>query len=194
MSPPFFCNTGSTTWLMLSQWAAAEMMTVPGDNTSPSLYFCFMERESFPVGTLMPKSMANCDKDSTAAYKRASSPSFLQGHIQFADSETDVRPFCKGAQTILVKDSATLFLLPATGSINAEMGECPILVAIPSFPLKSRAITPQLFNGNCNGPAHCCFATRPPTQRSTLLVNQSLQATASNCNTCSKYSWKCSKE
>jgi hypothetical protein len=30
------------------------------------------------------------------------------------------------------------------------------------------------------------LATFPPTQRSTLFVNQSLQATASSCKTCSK--------
>jgi len=39
---------------------------------------------------------------------------------------------------------------------------------------------------NCISPAHCCLATLPPTQRSTLFVNQSLQATASSCNNCSK--------
>ena len=139
-----------------------------------------MESESFPVGTLIPKSIAKSETACTAVYKRASSPSFLHGHIQLADRETDASPSLSGAHTRLVKDSAILFLLPAAGSIKAEIGECPILVAIPSFPLKSKAITPQLFNGNCNGPTHCCFATRPPTQRSTLLVSQSLLATASN--------------
>ena len=122
----------------------------------------------------------------TASYKRASSPSFLQGHIQFAERETDCNPSFIGAQIIFVKASAILFLLPAAGSISPEIGECPILVAIPSFPLKSSAITPTLFNGNCRGPTHCCLATLPPTQRSTLLVSQSLQATASSCNTCSR--------
>jgi hypothetical protein len=37
--------------------------------------------------------------------------------------------------------------------------------------LKSKAITPTLFKGNCNGPAHCCLATFHPTT-STLFVNQ----------------------
>src|SRR5690606_8972132 len=116
--------------------------------TSPSLYFCFMERESFPVGILMPRSMAKSEAAFTASYKRASSPSFLQGHIQLADRETDFNPSFIGAQTIFVKASAILFLLPAEGSITPGMGEWPLEVAIPSFPLQSIAITPQLVNGN----------------------------------------------
>ena len=186
MGLSFFWKTGSTTFVISLQFPAAEMMTVPGAITSSFGYFCFIERESFPVGILIPNSMANSEQPLTASYKRASSPSFLQGHIQFAESETLFNPSFKGAQTRLVKASPIEFRLPATGSIKALTGECPIEVAMPSFPLKSRAITPQLFKGNCNGPAHCCLATRPPTQRSTLLVNQSLQATASSCNTCSK--------
>jgi len=162
------------------------MITVPGEITSPSGYFCFIESESFPVGTLIPKSIENFEIASTASYKRASSPSFLQGHIQFAESEILFNPSFKGAQIIFVNASVIEFLLPASGLINPEIGEWPILVAIPSLPLKSSAITPTLFNGICNGPTHCCFATFPPTQRSTLLVSQSLQATASSCRTLSK--------
>ena len=68
-------------------------------------------------------------------YKRASSPSFLQGHIQLADKEIESKLSFKGAQIILVKDSVIAFLLPAAGSINPEIGEWPIAVATPSFPL-----------------------------------------------------------
>ena len=66
----------------------ADIITVPGDSTSPSGYFCFIERESFPVGIFIPKSIANLEHSSTASYRRASSPGFLQGHIQFADKDT----------------------------------------------------------------------------------------------------------
>ena len=111
------------------------MITVPGDITSSSLYFCFMERESFPVGTLIPKEIAKSDIPSTALYKRASSPSLLQGHIQFAESEILFIPSSKGAQIILDNASAIEFLDPATGSIKAEIGACPMEVATPSFPL-----------------------------------------------------------
>src|SRR5690554_7909691 len=133
--------------------------------------------------------MEKSDTSFTAAYKRASSPSLLAGHIQLAESETLFKPSFKGAQTMLVNDSVMAFLEPMAGSIKAVNGECPNEVATPSFPLKSKAITPQLFKGNCNCPAVCCFATRPVTHRSTLLVSQSLQATASNCSTCVTYSF-----
>ena len=71
---------------------------------------------------LIPKSIANSDTACTASYKRASSPSFLQGHIQFADKETDCKLSCIGAQIILDNDSAIAFLLPAVGLINPEIG------------------------------------------------------------------------
>src|SRR5690606_10130929 len=111
------------------------MITVPGDSTSPSLYFCFMERESFPVGTLMPRLMAKSDTPCTASYRRASSPSLLQGHIQLADRETERKPSSIGAQTMLLRASAMEFFEPATGSTKAEIGEWPIEVATPCFPL-----------------------------------------------------------
>ena len=74
-----------------------------------------MDKESFPVGTLIPKSIENSEMAFTALYKRASSPSFLQGHIQFADKETLVRLSFSGAQIILVNASVIEFLLPASG-------------------------------------------------------------------------------
>ena len=111
------------------------MITVPGAMTSSFGYFCFIESESFPVGILIPNSIAKSEHPSTAAYKRASSPSFLQARIQLAESETPCNPFLIGAQIIFDNDSAIAFLLPATGSISAAIGACPIEVAIPSFPL-----------------------------------------------------------
>src|SRR5690606_22023978 len=126
---------GSTTFLISLQCPPAEIITVPGAIISSVGYFCFIDRESLPVGMLIPRAIANSEQPSTAWYKRASSPSFLQAHIQFADKETDFRPSSSGAQTMLVSASAIEFLLPATGSISAEIGECPIAVAIPCFPL-----------------------------------------------------------
>ncbi|MNX71205.1 hypothetical protein D3C86_1025110 [compost metagenome] len=83
---------------------------------------------------MIPNSIANSEQPSTAAYKRASSPSFLQAHIQFADNEIPFKPSLIGAQTMFDNDSAIAFLLPATGSIKAAIGAWPIEVAIPSFP------------------------------------------------------------
>ena len=53
--------------LISLQLAAAEIITVPGAITSPSGYFCFMDKESFPVGTLMPRSIANSEMAFTAS-------------------------------------------------------------------------------------------------------------------------------
>ena len=55
--------------------------------------------------------------------------------------------------------------------------------AMPSVPVKSKAVNDKLLSGNCKGPTHCCCATFPVTLRSTLFVNQSLQATASREST-----------
>ena len=46
---------------------AAEIMTVPGASKSPSGYFCFMERESFPVGILIPNAIAKSEHSCTAS-------------------------------------------------------------------------------------------------------------------------------
>ena len=83
---------------------------------------------------LIPNSIAKLEQLSTAAYNRASSPSFLQAHIQFAEREIPFKPSFIGAQTILDNASAMAVRLPATGSINAATGEWPMEVAIPSFP------------------------------------------------------------
>ena len=44
-------------------------------------------------------------------------------------------PSVIGAKMMLVNDSATESCEPATGSIKAETGACPIEVAIPFSPL-----------------------------------------------------------
>ena len=93
-----------------------------------------MERLSFPVGILIPRSHANWLQASTALYRRASSPSFLHGHIQLALKETLFRPSVSGAHMIFVKASATESIDPAAGSIIAACGACPIDVAIPALP------------------------------------------------------------
>ena len=134
--------------MIFEQFAPAEIITVPGAITSSFGYFCFIDSESLPVGILIPKSIAKSEHAFTASYKRASSPSFLHAHIQFADNETEYRPSFSGAQTIFDRASAIAVREAAAGSIKAAIGECPIDVAKPSFPLKSNAITPTLFRGN----------------------------------------------
>ncbi len=52
---------------MSLQCPAAEMITVPGEMTSLSLYFCFIDKESLPVGTFIPRLIANSETASTAS-------------------------------------------------------------------------------------------------------------------------------
>src|SRR5690554_417115 len=108
---------------MSLQFPAAEIITVPGAITSSFGYFCFIESESFPVGMLIPSSIAKSEQPFTASYNLASSPLLLQAHIQLAESETLFRPSLSGAKTIFDNDSAIALRLPATGSISAVSGE-----------------------------------------------------------------------
>ena len=96
-----------------------------------SEYFCFIDIESFPVGTFIPKSIQKSEHALTASYSLEFSPSLFAGHIQFAESETDFNPSFRGHQIKFVKASPIEFLLPDLGSIKLVNGECPIDVATP---------------------------------------------------------------
>src|SRR6478752_1087772 len=109
-----FCKSGVTILRTLVTSPEAEIITVPGEYTTPpSLYFCVIDRESFPVGMLMPKAIEKSLTASTASYKRASSPGFLQGHIQFAEQEMPFSPLSIGAKTMFANDSAIAKREPA---------------------------------------------------------------------------------
>ncbi|MPM79874.1 hypothetical protein SDC9_126916 [bioreactor metagenome] len=129
-----FTITGLTVFFTSVTSPAAEMMTVPGEKTFSSPYFWVIDKESLPVGMLIPKEQAKSLQASTALYKRASSPGFLQGHIQLALSETESKPSFNGAQTILVRASAIASTEPASGLAKAASGACPIEVEIPALP------------------------------------------------------------
>ena len=127
--------------------ATAEIITVPGDKTFfPSEYFCVIDNESLPVGILIPRLIANSLISFTALYNLVFSPILLAGHIQLALNETFVIPFLIGAQIILLNDFNKENFAPFFSSINETIGENPIDEAIPLFDVKSKAITPKLFN------------------------------------------------
>jgi hypothetical protein len=117
-----FLSTGDTVLRMSLTSPAAEIITVPGANTLSSPYFWVMDRESLPVGMLMPSAHANSLHASTARYSAASSPWFLQGHIQFALRDIDSRPFLRGAPTIFVRASAIAITEPFAESASAICG------------------------------------------------------------------------
>ncbi len=129
-----FLRTGSTISLTLVTSPAEDMMTVPGESTTPSLYFWLIERLSLPVGMFMPRASEKSLAALTASYRRASSPALRQGHIQLADSETLFSPSARGAQTMFVRASAMESTEPAAGSIRPAAGACPRAVAIPLSP------------------------------------------------------------
>ncbi|MNE26543.1 hypothetical protein D3C81_1093400 [compost metagenome] len=67
MDPAFLFNTGSTTLVISVQFPAAEIINVPGAITfSPFGYFCFIDKESFPVGILIPSAIAKSEQALTA--------------------------------------------------------------------------------------------------------------------------------
>ena len=98
------------------------MITVPGDTTFLSPYFCVIDKLSLPVGILIPNAQAKSLHAFTALYNAASSPSFLHGHIQFALNDTLFKPFFKFAPTIFVNASAIDNTEPALGSARAACG------------------------------------------------------------------------
>lgn len=67
---------GETTFFTSLTSPPALTMTVPGEMIfSPPGYCWLMDKESFPVGTLISKAQQKSDKACTPWYKRASSPS-----------------------------------------------------------------------------------------------------------------------
>ena len=83
----------------------------------------------------MPRAIAKSLAAFTASYSLESSPSFLHGHIQLAESETLLNLSVSGAHMILVRASAIDRMEPLEGSISPAAGACPIDVAIPFLPL-----------------------------------------------------------
>ena len=94
--PASFWRTGSTTFRMSLQCAAAETMTVPGAMTSSLGYFCFMERESLPVGMLMPKSMAK-SLIPLQLHTNGHLPGIVAGPHPIGRQETLLKPFFQGS-------------------------------------------------------------------------------------------------
>jgi hypothetical protein len=85
----------------------------------------FHRKRIFSCWNIHSNSIAKLEQLSTAAYKRASSPSFLQAHIQLADNDIPSKPSLIGAQTMFDSASAIAVLLPATGSIMLQLENVP---------------------------------------------------------------------
>mmetsp|Transcript_22338 Transcript_22338/g.34127 ORF Transcript_22338/g.34127 Transcript_22338/m.34127 type:complete len:200 (-) Transcript_22338:255-854(-) len=79
--------------------------------------------------------------------------------------------------------SATTMRAMAPASINPLMGCSPHATAVPVVSKCVWAVTATLERGSWRGPTHCCCATNPVTERSTLWTRNRLDPTESNRKT-----------
>mmetsp|Transcript_44187 Transcript_44187/g.69131 ORF Transcript_44187/g.69131 Transcript_44187/m.69131 type:complete len:336 (-) Transcript_44187:28-1035(-) len=141
-----------------------------------------MLSESFPPSTPTPSSMSAALMAWQASYSLGPSPGSLAAHIQLAEHLTSPRAVTL-AHMRLVTISATVQRAMAAGHTRPLMGCSPTAVATPAVSKWLWASTAQLASGTCSGPTHCCCATRPVTERSTLLVRNRLEPTETSRST-----------
>mmetsp|Transcript_60640 Transcript_60640/g.169446 ORF Transcript_60640/g.169446 Transcript_60640/m.169446 type:complete len:272 (-) Transcript_60640:1610-2425(-) len=135
----------------------------------------------------MPRSTIKSLSASAASYILGPSPSSFAAHIQFPEAFTESNDGMP-TQTKLVNASAMarramrdkLVLSPA----NPLSGCSPTAVAPPVTPKGLCAMTATFAKGVWSGPTHCCCATSPVTDLSTLLVRKRLEPTDTSLSTC----------
>mmetsp|Transcript_3757 Transcript_3757/g.10761 ORF Transcript_3757/g.10761 Transcript_3757/m.10761 type:complete len:262 (+) Transcript_3757:1611-2396(+) len=162
---------------------------LPGALTTSPPAEAAMDRLSFPPSHAMPREIIESLRATAASYIAAPSPSILAAYIQFTDdlmSSIDVR----GAHMMLVTASATASRAMADGFNMPFRGCSPMEHAPPVTSSNVCATTATSASGNCNGPTHCCWATRPETDLSTLVVKNLLEQTLGNLSTLCKASVK----
>mmetsp|Transcript_4425 Transcript_4425/g.15525 ORF Transcript_4425/g.15525 Transcript_4425/m.15525 type:complete len:265 (+) Transcript_4425:1663-2457(+) len=141
-----------------------------------------MERLSFPPSQAMPSLIIESLRARAASYMAAPSPSILAAYIQFTDdlmSSIEV----SGAHMMLVTASATARRAMAAGSSIPLSGCSPMEQAPPVMSSKVWATTATSARGSCRGPTHCCWATSPETDLSTLVVRNLLEQTPGSLRT-----------
>mmetsp|Transcript_48791 Transcript_48791/g.89989 ORF Transcript_48791/g.89989 Transcript_48791/m.89989 type:complete len:304 (-) Transcript_48791:1575-2486(-) len=145
-----------------------------------------MESESFPPSMHIPSSIIMSLNADATSYIFGPSPGSFAAHIQLPDT------FMESMDGIFihmrfVTASATASLpmmQQLAGSPASPLRGCsPIDVAQPVTLSGLCAKQAKLANGVCNGPTHCCCATRPVTDLSTLLVRKRLEPTDTNLST-----------
>mmetsp|Transcript_6352 Transcript_6352/g.12275 ORF Transcript_6352/g.12275 Transcript_6352/m.12275 type:complete len:221 (-) Transcript_6352:1776-2438(-) len=117
----------------------------------------------------------------------APSPGSLHAHIQLPSALMSPSAVHL-AHTMLVSASPTDMRALASGLSRPLMGCSPIAVTPPvtgdpSGVMCDWAMTAQSARGVIRGPTHCCWATRPVTERSTLLVRKRLEPTVTEEST-----------
>mmetsp|Transcript_21095 Transcript_21095/g.48401 ORF Transcript_21095/g.48401 Transcript_21095/m.48401 type:complete len:284 (+) Transcript_21095:1879-2730(+) len=145
-----------------------------------------MESESFPPSMQMPSSIIMSLSADATSYIFGPSPGSLAAHIQLPDT------------LIESKDGSLIHMRFVTASATASLPMMQQLSGSPASPLRgcspidvAHPVTlsglwakhAKLANGVCNGPTHCCCATRPVTDLSTLLVRNRFEPTDTNRST-----------
>mmetsp|Transcript_4465 Transcript_4465/g.7985 ORF Transcript_4465/g.7985 Transcript_4465/m.7985 type:complete len:292 (+) Transcript_4465:1491-2366(+) len=161
---------------MSGQPTYAETTRFPGAITVSPPAAAAMDKESFPPSHATPKAIMASFNEMAASYMLAPSSFILAAYIQFTDALTSGSEVAR-AKTKLVKASPSANRAMAAGSIKPLMGCSPIAVARPVKSWWLCAMTATSATGMCKGPTHCCWAIRPVTWRSTLLVRKRLEQT-----------------
>mmetsp|Transcript_43390 Transcript_43390/g.117613 ORF Transcript_43390/g.117613 Transcript_43390/m.117613 type:complete len:271 (+) Transcript_43390:2758-3570(+) len=149
---------------------------MPGALTTSPSTPAAIESESLPPSMPTPVASMPSRSATHASHMRAPSPASLAAHIQLPEALMSVRAE-RGAHTRLVRHSATTIRAMAAGSRRPLIGCSPHALAMPVVPKCDWAMTAQFASGICNGPTHCCCATRPVTERSTLCTRKRLEPT-----------------
>mmetsp|Transcript_630 Transcript_630/g.2492 ORF Transcript_630/g.2492 Transcript_630/m.2492 type:complete len:357 (+) Transcript_630:2363-3433(+) len=176
-------RSGVATLVMSGHGAYAVSVSAPGALTvRPAPSGAAMLSESLPPSIA---TWATHSASARAAHARrilAPSPGSLAAHIQFADSRT-CRRLVTLAKHRFVSISAVARRAIAAGSSAEHCGASPTAVATPSSEKADRASTAQSATASWNGPQHCCRATRPVTERSTLCTRNRLEPTCGKART-----------
>mmetsp|Transcript_20214 Transcript_20214/g.40284 ORF Transcript_20214/g.40284 Transcript_20214/m.40284 type:complete len:268 (+) Transcript_20214:1785-2588(+) len=161
------------------------MVSSPGAFTTSSPHRAAMLSESLPPSMPHP-SARNASRSAVhALYMRAPSPASLAAYIQFPEALTSERDDTL-AHMRLVMDSATAMRAMAAELTSPLMGCSPHATAVPVLVKCEWAVTATLARGICRGPTHCCWATRPLTERSTLCTRNRLDPTETRRRTRSR--------
>mmetsp|Transcript_16447 Transcript_16447/g.40153 ORF Transcript_16447/g.40153 Transcript_16447/m.40153 type:complete len:304 (-) Transcript_16447:1661-2572(-) len=163
------------------------MVISPGHLTISPPALADMESESLPPSMATPSSHMTSLRATAQSYMSAPSPGSLHAHIQLPSILMSSRAE-HAAHTRLVSDSPTDMRALASGERRPLMGCSPMAVTPPVTFSPSGvtwlcAMTAQSERGVWRGPTHCCWAMRPVTERSTLLVRKRLEPTVTDEST-----------
>mmetsp|Transcript_14104 Transcript_14104/g.33251 ORF Transcript_14104/g.33251 Transcript_14104/m.33251 type:complete len:235 (-) Transcript_14104:1828-2532(-) len=139
-----------------------------------------MDKESLPPSMHMPSSTIMSLKAVAMSYIFGPSPGNFAAHIQLPETLMESREgilihirFVTASATASLPIAAQLAASPA----KPFKGCSPMDVAQPVTLSGLCAKHAKLARGVWNGPTHCCWATRPVTDRSTLFVRKRLEPT-----------------